>query len=72
MTSPFDDLVRRVSADPALAELVRSDPLVALAGYDLTDDDLRRLDRIVRPLAAGAARPVGDDTHPGARDASRG
>jgi hypothetical protein len=47
----FDDLVHRVATDPAFAEQVRTDPRSALAGHDLTDDQLRRLDRAVRPLA---------------------
>ena len=59
----FDELVRRVAADPDFAERVRTDPRGALAGSDLSDDELRRLDHVLRPTRPadrpGAPAPDG-------------
>jgi hypothetical protein len=63
----FDGLVRRAVDDPTFAERVRTDPVAALAGHELSHEQLRILDRLVRgyaptdedrdaPAADGAAR----------------
>ena len=43
--SDIDEVLRRVRADGDYYEALVSDPIAALAGYELNADDLRRLDR---------------------------
>ena len=47
----FDGLVRRAVDDPSFAERVRTDPVAALADHELSHDELRLLDRLVRGYA---------------------
>jgi hypothetical protein len=63
VVTTFDGLLRRAVDDPVFAEQVRTDPVGALAGHELSHDQLRLLDRLVRGFAAasdaGDAPPAG-------------
>ena len=43
--SDIDEVLHRVRADGDYQAALLSDPIAALAGYELNADDLRRLDR---------------------------